>query len=42
MNFTWNDAKRQSNLKQHGLDFADASRVFATLWIPRNDAVSSA
>lgn len=29
MHFTWDEAKRQANLKKHGLDFADAERVFA-------------
>lgn len=29
MNFIWNEAKRQANLKKHGLDFADAEKVFA-------------
>ena len=29
MQFTWNEAKRQTNLREHGLDFADASTVFA-------------
>ncbi|MBI3716741.1 MAG: BrnT family toxin [Betaproteobacteria bacterium] len=29
MRFTWDEAKRKSNLAKHGLDFADASRVFA-------------
>jgi uncharacterized DUF497 family protein len=28
MNFTWKAAKRTSNLKKHGLDFADAEQVF--------------
>jgi uncharacterized protein len=28
MEFTWDETKRRSNLKKHGLDFADASRVF--------------
>lgn len=28
MRFTWRDRKRKSNLKAHGLDFADAERVF--------------
>jgi uncharacterized DUF497 family protein len=28
MNFTWKAAKRTSNLKKHGLDFADAAQVF--------------
>jgi uncharacterized protein len=27
MRFTWNEIKRQSNLKKHGLDFADAAEV---------------
>lgn len=26
--FIWDEAKRQSNLDRHGLDFADAPRVF--------------
>ena len=29
MQFTWDEAKRQANLREHGLDFADASTVFA-------------
>ena len=29
MRFTWDDAKRTSNLKDHGLDFADAKEVFS-------------
>jgi hypothetical protein len=29
MNFTWHEAKRKANLKKHGLDFADAEKVFA-------------
>jgi uncharacterized protein len=28
MEFTWSEAKRTANLKAHGLDFVDASRVF--------------
>jgi len=28
MNFTWHERKRQTNLKKHGFDFADAERVF--------------
>lgn len=28
MNFTWDEPKRQANLKKHGLDFADAEKVF--------------
>jgi len=30
MRYTWDDAKRQTNLKKHGLDFADAEKVFAS------------
>ncbi len=29
MKFTWDEAKRRSNLRKHGLDFADAHQVFA-------------
>jgi uncharacterized DUF497 family protein len=29
MRFTWDDAKRTSNLNAHGLDFADAQEVFS-------------
>jgi uncharacterized DUF497 family protein len=29
MHFIWDENKRQSNLKKHGLDFADAEKVFA-------------
>ncbi|MGH8058785.1 MAG: BrnT family toxin [Candidatus Entotheonellia bacterium] len=29
MRFVWHEPKRQANLKKHGLDFADAERVFA-------------
>jgi uncharacterized DUF497 family protein len=28
MNFEWDEAKRQSNLRKHRLDFADAESVF--------------
>ena len=28
MRYVWDEAKRQSNLKKHGLDFADAEQVF--------------
>lgn len=28
MRFSWSEAKRQSNLSDHGLDFVDAPRVF--------------
>jgi uncharacterized DUF497 family protein len=29
MNFTWHEDKRQTNLKKHRLDFADAEQVFS-------------
>ena len=29
MRFTWDESKRRRNLAKHGLDFADAERVFA-------------
>ena len=28
MRFSWDEKKRRSNLKEHGLDFVDAPRVF--------------
>lgn len=28
MMFVWNDAKRLGNLRKHGIDFADAEKVF--------------
>jgi uncharacterized DUF497 family protein len=31
MRFEWDEAKRKSNLKTHGLDFADAEFVFGGL-----------
>jgi uncharacterized DUF497 family protein len=29
MQFVWHAPKRQANLKKHGMDFADAERVFS-------------
>jgi uncharacterized DUF497 family protein len=29
MRFAWSDAKRESNLKRHGIDFVDAPEIFA-------------
>ena len=29
MRFTWREAKRRTNLKDHGFDFTDAEEVFA-------------
>ena len=29
MRFTWDENKRKSNLKKHGLDFLDAKEVFS-------------
>lgn len=28
MTFDWDEKKRQANLRQHGLDFKDASKIF--------------
>jgi len=28
MRFTWDEAKRRRNVKDHGLDFVDAAQVF--------------
>ena len=36
--FGWNEAKRASNLKKHGIDFADAKGVFdGPVFIRRSD-----
>jgi uncharacterized DUF497 family protein len=37
MNFTWNPDKARINLKRHGLDFADACRVFSGHTLTRPD-----
>ncbi len=29
MNFLWDETKRVANINKHGLDFADAEKVFA-------------
>ena len=29
MNFEWDDTKRKSNIKKHGIDFTDAPILFA-------------
>ncbi len=29
MRYTWHEPKRQKNLNRHGLDFAEAEKVFA-------------
>ena len=31
MRFSWTEAKRARNLKEHGLDFIDAPRVFENI-----------
>ena len=28
MRYIWDEAKRKANLKKHGLDFADAEKIF--------------
>jgi uncharacterized DUF497 family protein len=35
--FTWNDKKRKSNLKKHGIDFADAETIFGGLVLTFED-----
>ena len=37
MRFTWSERKRAINLKEHGLDFIDASRVFEGLTFTYED-----
>ena len=37
MRFTWSERKRAINLKEHGLDFVDAPRVFEGLTFSYED-----
>jgi uncharacterized DUF497 family protein len=37
MLFEWDEKKRQTNLKKHGLDFNDVSRVFAGTCVSYED-----
>jgi uncharacterized protein len=37
MQFAWDEAKRQVNLRKHGLDFADASAVFEGMTLTFED-----
>ena len=37
MRFTWSERKRAINLKEHGLDFTDAPRVFEGLTFTYED-----
>jgi uncharacterized protein len=38
MRFTWSERKRAINLKDHGLDFIDAPRVFESVTFTFEDA----
>ena len=37
MRFTWSERKRAINLREHGLDFVDAARVFEGLTFSYED-----
>lgn len=37
MHFKWDERKRKSNLRKHGIDFADAESVFAGLVLTFED-----
>jgi uncharacterized protein len=37
MKFTWDEDKRQSNLKKHGVDFCDVPKMFAGPMLVRLD-----
>lgn len=37
MNFMWNEAKLKTNLRKHGLGFADSEKVFAGYTLTRPD-----
>jgi uncharacterized DUF497 family protein len=35
--FAWDEAKRQANLRKHGIDFADAEKIFRGLTLTADD-----
>jgi hypothetical protein len=35
--FTWDEAKRRANLRKHGIDFADAPKIFEGLTFTADD-----
>jgi uncharacterized DUF497 family protein len=37
MNSEWDEAKRQSNLHKHGIDFVDAARIFDGPFVETED-----
>ena len=37
MTFEWNEAKNRSNIRKHGLDFADAEEMFRGFLLVRPD-----
>jgi Ribonuclease toxin, BrnT, of type II toxin-antitoxin system len=37
MNFEWDEAKNRSNIRKHGLDFADAEEMFRGLLVVEPD-----
>jgi uncharacterized DUF497 family protein len=36
--FQWDEAKNRANVRKHGLDFADAVRIFSAPTLDREDA----
>jgi uncharacterized DUF497 family protein len=34
---TWDEAKRRTNLRKHGIDFVDAPKIFAELTFTAED-----
>jgi len=35
--FTWDEAKRRANLREHGVDFVDAERIFRGFTLTAED-----
>lgn len=35
--FSWDEAKRRANLRKHGIDFADAERIFRGFTLTAED-----
>jgi uncharacterized DUF497 family protein len=38
MLFVWDEAKRRTNLRKHGIDFADAERIFGGVTLTAEDS----
>jgi len=37
MRFTWHEPKRRANIRKHGIDFVDATEIFADATVEQQD-----